>query len=91
MFWEGSSSLHEIKGTVTLRELTDALFEFSSKHPELLDSEVHIASESGYSGAAIASPPIIAVNKETGIINLVTDDDGYDISSYTFYQHIKTN
>ena len=91
MFWEGSSSLKEIKGTVTLRELVDALLEFSSKHPELLNSEVHIASESGYSGAGIASPPIIAVNNETGIINLVTDDDGYDTNSYTFYQHIGTN
>lgn len=89
MFWEGSSSLKEIKGTATLRELVDALLEFSSKHPELLDNEVNIASECGYSGAGIASPPIIAVNNKTGAINIVTDDDGQYTDDYTIYQHIR--
>lgn len=91
MFYEGSSSLKEIKGTATLRELVDALLEFKSKHPELLDNEVNVASECGYSGAGIASPPIIAVNDETGNIRLVTTDDGYNTDLYTFHQHIRDN
>lgn len=91
MFFEGSSSLKEIKGTVTLRELIDALVEFSNKYPKLLDSEVSISSECGYSEAGIASPLIIAVNDETGNIRLVTTDDGYDTDLYTFHQHMKEN
>lgn len=71
---------------ITLQELTTALANFYTEHPEYGSMEVQIASECGYSGAGISYPPAFAVDESYGVLRLYTNDDGQYGTGVKFYQ-----
>lgn len=81
-----------MKNRLTLKELTESLVKICEKHPELLDSEVTVATECGYSGASIQNPLIlykIARSNELGFNSvhiMTTDDVGMNMENYLYWE-----
>ena len=67
---------------ITLKELTDQLNNLLIKNPQYENYHIIIASECGYSGAALAqfidTHKFISINEERKQIKLLTDDDDMD-------------
>lgn len=72
--------------TITLQELTTALTNFYTAHPEYGNMEVQIGSEYGCGVAGISYPPAFAVDESHGVVRLYTDDDGQYNTWVKFYQ-----
>lgn len=67
---------------ITLKELIDQLNLLIENNPQYKNYHIIIASECGYSGAALAqfinTHKFISVNEERKQIKLLTDDDDMD-------------
>lgn len=80
-----------MKNRLTLKELTESLVKICEKHPELLDSEVIVATECGYSGANIQKPLIFyrSVREDELNVNSIhlktTDDVDFDSENFILW------
>ena len=93
MIKEVERGYHDIEDNATLQELSQFLIELLRIHPELSRMQVHVAAESGCSGAAVAYPLTAVVpDGRTDNIYLVSDDDaGKEPDGWTFYREVGNN